>query len=124
MQRKSRNEVQWLQFDNLTAAGVTHGVFLRHGGVGNAPYDSLNVGTLVGDETQTVINNIERIKEVVNLPSLHSLAQVHGKNIVAVDGPLPSECQGDALLCKSPGQALMVKHANYQVALYMILSKK
>jgi copper oxidase (laccase) domain-containing protein len=41
----------------------------RTGGVSAAPYDSLNLGTHVGDDPTAVAENRRRIREFLRLPS-------------------------------------------------------
>lgn len=56
---------------------------LRTGGVSRAPYDSLNVGTHVGDDAVAVRENRRRLRESLRLPSEPMwLQQVHGTAVV------------------------------------------
>lgn len=57
----------------------------RLGGVSNTPYDSLNLGTHVGDDIKHVIENRNTI--IKNLPANpYWLNQTHSNNIICVDG--------------------------------------
>lgn len=59
----------------------------RTGGVSAAPYDTLNLGLHVGDETACVHENRRRLVERLALPSTPVwLVQVHGDRVVRIDG--------------------------------------
>ena len=36
-------------FPTLDKFGIVHGIFMRHGGISPAPWESLNLATSVGD---------------------------------------------------------------------------
>ncbi len=59
----------------------------RGGGVSLLPYDSLNLGTHVGDEEQAVKRNRERLVTAAGLPQMPVwLEQVHGTRVVTLTG--------------------------------------
>jgi YfiH family protein len=59
---------------------------LRTGGVSVAPYDSLNVGTHVGDLPEAVAENRARIAQALELPNEPAwLEQVHGALVSDLD---------------------------------------
>lgn len=93
----------------------------REGGVSPAPFDSLNVGAHVGDETAHVSENRARAAALVGLPpsAVAGVTQVHGADVwldlatgdampdaVRWDGP--SLVEADALVTARPGVALAV----------------
>jgi len=85
--------------------------FTRKGGVSEAPYESLNVSTLVGDESEAVTENLSRIKTVMGERPSAWVRQVAGDGVVGVEGPgLAGE--GDALLTGVRGFALVVAIAD------------
>jgi polyphenol oxidase len=85
--------------------------FTRKGGVSEPPYDSLNVSTLVGDEEDAVVENLSRIKIVMeNRPSAWA-RQVAGDGVVEVKEP-GFEGEADALVTKGRGYALVVAVAD------------
>jgi YfiH family protein len=59
---------------------------LRSGGVSAAPYESLNLGTHVGDAHEAVRENRRRVRERLGLPAEPVwLQQVHGTRVVEID---------------------------------------
>jgi polyphenol oxidase len=69
--------------DWVAPAGVRAAFTLRTGGVSGAPYDSLNVGTHVGDVSAAVAENRRRLRERLRLPGEPVwLQQVHGVGVV------------------------------------------
>jgi polyphenol oxidase len=56
---------------------------LRRGGVSRAPFDTLNVGSALGDEPEAVAENRKRIRATLALPADPLwLDQVHGTDVV------------------------------------------
>ncbi|WP_411703586.1 purine nucleoside phosphorylase YfiH [Edaphovirga cremea] len=56
---------------------------LRAGGISLPPYDSLNLGTHVGDDPVSVQENRQRLVKYAHLPQMpHWLEQVHGTDVV------------------------------------------
>ena len=124
MKRLQDGEIEWLEFELLAGLPrLRHGVFLRAGGVSSGPFDSLNTGRDVGDQEASVCDNMSRIDKIVEDCSGRKVRRVHGtgvhgKRIVEVH--LGSEIEianCDGLLTKQTGVALMMRHADCQVAL-------
>ena len=63
----------WAAPQHIKVASTT-----RLGGVSCPPYDSLNVGDHVGDQSRAVISNREQLLNKLELPSAQWLTQVHG----------------------------------------------
>lgn len=83
----------------------------RTGGVSNAPYDGLNLGSHVGDESAAVADNRRRLAEHLGLAPdrMVYMTQVHGDAVAVVDGPAAEpvpDC--DALVTATPGLGLVV----------------
>jgi len=96
---------------------LTHGVSLRTGGVGAAPFDSLNVALHVGDDTADVRENRRRVAEEWggDLRDWVCAQQVHGNRVHHVTtaekgrGALSYETAipaTDALVTDAPGVVL------------------
>lgn len=83
----------------------------RHGGVSQEPYDTLNLGGHVGDDTEVVATNRSRLADVVGLAGSRVLYmnQVHGADVAKVlrpwDGPVP---EIDGMVTDQIGLALAV----------------
>lgn len=94
-------------------AGVKACSTTRYGGVSLPPYDSLNLGTHVGDEAQAVAVNRQRLVEGADLPQMPVwLEQVHGTRVVRLDGQTPADLQADAVYSNVPGQVCAVMTAD------------
>jgi YfiH family protein len=72
----------------------------RLGGVSRPPWESLNVGVHVGDNTAAVFENRTRVRKEAELPSEPVwLEQVHGTSVVVLDaGNTPRTITADQLM--------------------------
>lgn len=64
---------------------LTHGCFLKNGGVSTGIYSSLNVRMSSGDLKENVLKNLRIIKSELNLSGVHKAAQAHTDNILIID---------------------------------------
>ena len=116
------NKVTYLQFESLSNQNfLHHGIFTRHGGISNPPYDSLNIGYNTGDRERNVSKNLELIREVIGAEELIFLNQVHGQDILILhreDSPeLMSSISGDGIITDIPRIGLMIKQADCQAVI-------
>jgi len=82
----------------------------RAGGVGAAPYDTLNLGLKAGDDPATVAENRRRLR--AGLPGdPFWLAQVHGSRVLDADADLPGG-QADAAVTARAGRVLAIMTAD------------
>jgi polyphenol oxidase len=125
--RQEHDGLTFYQFTMLqTVPGLRHGVFTRLGGESSGELGALNLSFSVGDRVERVAGNREKVREMLELPSLTSLRQVHGTTAVVVSNGLgrdstrsPETESGDILLTDQPGLGLMIKQADCQsVILY------
>ncbi len=81
----------------------------RFGGVSEAPYDSLNLATHVGDRIAHVRENRQRVADAigVDLAQLLTISQVHGTDVLDVDGDSPY-VEGDGLVSTRADLALAI----------------
>jgi len=83
----------------------------RHGGFSQAPFESLNLGSHVGDDPVVVQKNRDALKSLLpNEPVW--LNQIHGTRVVDADehgGGVPN---ADALVTTIPGQVLAIMTAD------------
>lgn len=81
----------------------------REGGVSRRPYDSLNLGSHVGDDPAAVAENRQRVADAVGAHALVVADQVHGTTVREVTGPWTgAPPQADGLVTRVPGLALGV----------------
>lgn len=81
----------------------------RAGGVSAAPYDSLNLGSAVGDDPEAVAENRRRFAAVTGAEAVWMM-QVHGCRVIRLghDGDLTA----DAAWTDEPGRACVVQVAD------------
>lgn len=84
LREQRRGDVRWLQVDD---PGWRLVFTMRHGGRSDPPYDSLNVGFLVGDRPRDVHANRVLIATAlgIRLDDVVVPHQVHGKTVRCVD---------------------------------------
>ena len=88
----------------------------RTGGVSLPPYDSLNLGTHVGDVAAAVHTNRMRLQSTVaavaNGTRAVFLNQVHGDGVVHLDSSTPDGIDADACVATAPGVACTIMVAD------------
>ena len=90
--------------------GVHAVTTLRHGaGASQAPFDTFNLGNRYaadGDDPAVVARNRAELVRIAGLPAEpHWLRQVHGIDVVRVDGPgQGAEPAADASVTSTPGR--------------------
>ncbi|MBD2782233.1 purine nucleoside phosphorylase YfiH [Xenorhabdus szentirmaii] len=98
----------WPQPDNVGACSTT-----RMGGVSLPPYDSLNLGNHVGDKSEHVERNRSLLVEYAQLPREPVwLEQIHGTEVITLDGQAVGNYQADAAYTNTPGQVCAVMTAD------------
>lgn len=95
------------------APTVSAGMSTRHGGVSGAPYDTLNLGRHVGDQSSCVEENRRRFCSLLDTDPawLATAGQVHGSTVQVVDAPR-HEPFCDGLVTTTPGLLLAVAVAD------------
>jgi len=85
----------------------------RHGGISLPPYDSLNLGSHVGDVESAVWHNRELLVAGASLPQMpYWLEQVHGTRVLRLEGQAPTDLRADAVYSNQPGQVCAVMTAD------------
>ncbi|MCW5873388.1 MAG: peptidoglycan editing factor PgeF [Anaerolineales bacterium] len=110
--------VRYFTFEKLSQSGVTHAVFTRQGGVSAAPYDSLNVGSTVGDEMPSVRQNLQRSFAALGLTpeSMFDSWLVHGREVHVAHAPRPADWakppKADIVITDHPEVTLFMRYAD------------
>lgn len=116
---KKMQDVHWLEFELFqNCPRLIHGTFLRHGGVSQHAWTSLNAGGGSSDNPHHVTENRKRMLKALNISSYFSAFQVHGDHIAHVQHPDQKISECDAMLTKLTQHALMIKHADCQAAIF------
>jgi|UPI000374F40D hypothetical protein len=85
----------------------------RHGGVSEAPFDSLNLGYGVGDVDTHVAENMQRLCHASGVPIPHCANQVHGVAVLDCSGAGKHHAiAADALITQSKQTAVAVRTAD------------
>jgi polyphenol oxidase len=95
-------------------AGFPHGFTTRHGGVSQAPWESLNLGAATGDDLGAVDGNWGRLRQETGL-TFARVRQVHGCRVVRREDPVAQADQADeadAVITSRPGLAACVLTAD------------
>lgn len=113
----SVNDIPFYTFPSLDAfSELIHAVSTRHGGVSRPPFATLNLTWAVGDDTQSVEENHQRLCAALRLPreAVVSPRQVHGSKVCRVGaadrGRFIPACDG--LITDEPGVALLLRFAD------------
>jgi YfiH family protein len=102
--------IEWRLPSGVGAAFTT-----RIGGVSEAPWDSFNVASHVGDEPGSVARNRARLRALLDLPADPSwLSQVHGVEVSDLDVGAASSAPvtADAAFARVPGRVCVVMVAD------------
>lgn len=116
MIRKKKGLIEWLEFELFTdCKSLLHGIFLRHGGVSEGSFGSLNFGLTQGDLPEKVEENKRRALTTLGLSNAISSLQVHGKTVQEITSQ-SEECDG--LMTAHRGVGLLMTHADCQAAIF------
>lgn len=119
MIRKNKNEIEWLEFELLADfPRLKHAVFLRHGGVSEGVFKSLNLSYDLGDEVDRVLFNRSKAAAILGVNKWHCCKQNHGAKIEILSHRNPGPFYSDGLATAALNHALMVQHADCQAALF------
>lgn len=108
----------WLVPDWPAPRGVQALCSTRAGGVSRPPYDSLNLGTHVGDDPEAVQVNRQRLQARMQATTAGTpvrpvfLNQVHGADVAHLDAGTPDGTEADACLTAETGVACTVMVAD------------
>lgn len=96
---------------------LKHGIFTRHGGVSAAPWASLNLGGTVGDTTEAVRANHDKIYAALGIDPARAVTtwQVHSADVIVAHQPIPGRrwlAQADGMITDRPDVALVMRFAD------------
>ncbi len=109
--------IRYFAFEALSQSGIAHAVFTRRGGVSPIPWESLNLGGTVGDDTERVVENRRRAlcamgsdaQDVYDVWQVHSTDVVHANRPRLVHEP---HVRADAIITDRPGLTLLMRFAD------------
>ena len=104
--------MSWITPDWPAPQGVRALCTTRAGGVSLPPYDSLNLGTHVGDDPAAVQANRQRLQDALQGARPVFLNQVHGDGVALLDAASSDGLQADACVTAAPGVACTIMVAD------------
>lgn len=111
-----QNGTRYYGFD-IFSKTVIQGIFTRQGGVSPAPWNTLNVGGLVGDDPANVRENrVRSFRALAREPaSIFDVWLVHSSDVIVADQPrglARPPIQADAILTNKPSLTLYMRYAD------------
>ncbi len=122
LHKKGANGIEYLEFKCLNELGVKNAVFLRHGGVSDGVYASLNLRLASHDTKENLMENMNRVCDALNISSdtLCKASQAHTDRVIRVTSKNMKEYsykvqnseQADAYLVNESGIYTMITTAD------------
>ncbi|MBX5460012.1 MAG: peptidoglycan editing factor PgeF [Steroidobacteraceae bacterium] len=114
MQPQPARTIPVIEPDWPRALRVRAAMTLREGGVSKPPFDTLNLGTHVGDDAAAVSENRRRVRESLGLPREPAwLEQVHGTQVADLDATDVSKpIRADAAVTRDVGRVCVIQVAD------------
>lgn len=87
LHKKCKNGVEYLEFKKLNDYGVKNAIFLRHGGVSEGIYSSLNLRLSSEDKISNLEENMHRVCEALNINNnmICKAYQAHTDNVIYIN---------------------------------------
>lgn len=104
-------DADWLVPDWPAPPAVRALCTTRAGGVSAGPYESLNLGTQVGDLAEAVAGNRARLRQAMGARPVF-MAQVHGTGLIELAADTPDGSTADACTTRQAGIACTVMVAD------------
>lgn len=117
MQRHCTGGLAYYTFDSLKDSGnIVHAISTRHGGISPAPFNTLNLSHMTGDDVANVATNMQRWHAVLSLnaSATVSASQAQADRVAFVGAWHRGTCVADVdvLLTNEPGVPLMLRYAD------------
>lgn len=115
-----KRKLEWLEYDLLSDhSNVLARTYLRHGGVSEKHFFSLNVSNSVGDHPDCVKKNRDIIRKSFDDPKLIFAGQTHSDIVALVTNDnLDKHFDCDALATNLKNVALGISHADCQASIF------
>lgn len=109
--------LRYFQFESLASEKVTQAIFTRLGGVSPRPWDSLNLGSTVGDNLDRVAENIHKVLESIGFSEsrLAQIHQVHSAQVIKIEEPEIDKSRlipGDAMITDITDLLMLMRFAD------------
>ncbi len=120
MIRKKNGSIEWLEFELFAPyPQMKAAVLLRHGGVSNEPYGSLNAGSGGDDTEENIEKNRLLVARALGIENIKACDQPHKANVSFIPND-PEEFlrECDGMITNRDNEALLIKHADCQAAIF------
>jgi polyphenol oxidase len=115
-----KKKAEWVEYSLFSPFPfIFSATFLRHGGVSEGAFVSLNVGAAVGDHPDAVKVNRDMIRKLAGVDNIVFAKQEHGTFIYEVEGNEAKMPVADVLFTRKPGIAIGISHADCQAAIFV-----
>ena len=109
--------IRYFKFRSFDHTEINQAIFTRRGGFSPKPWESLNMGGMVGDDRQRVEMNRNRAFLAVGRDptSMYDVWQVHSAKVVCVNSPRPvgvPHLKADGVLTDNPKVTLFMRFAD------------
>lgn len=95
---------------------LTHAIFTRQGGYSQAPFDTLNLGSSVGDDPQAIKKNYEQAYQVTNITPEQTVSchLIHSADVLTINQANQQRLMGkaDGLVTGTPNIYLSMRFAD------------
>ena len=95
---------------------LTHAIFTRQGGYSQAPFDTLNLGSSVGDDPQAIKKNYEQVYQVTHITPEQTVSchLIHGADVLTINQANQQRLMGkaDGLVTGTPNIYLAMRFAD------------
>lgn len=114
---QQHDTLRYYTFESLQDQPIVQAVFTRQGGASPAPWNSLNLGSTVGDDIQHVAANRQKALRAVNrdVTSIYDVWQVHSAVVSRGDAPRPAHLdhqRADAIITNRSAVTLVMRFAD------------
>ena len=95
---------------------LTHAIFTRQGGYSQAPFDTLNLGSSVGDDPQAIKKNYEQVYQVTHITPEQTVSchLIHSADVLTINQANQQRLMGkaDGLVTGTPNIYLSMRFAD------------
>lgn len=116
---KEYEGLKWLEFELLAEAPIVHGCFTRQGGRSTGLFDSLNLGSSVGDNPDCIRDNFKKVAEALSLKAMGISRICHRADVSEIKAFTYKEMPtSDGLMTSLKNFAIVVTQADCQAAIF------
>jgi YfiH family protein len=108
-----------IQSAHITSDFTNHGFFGRKYGKSSGLYASLNCSKFVGDDENTVLQNLDIVRDKLHSLKIITPRQQHGDHCILVDQKTDSAVDGDALVTQAPDISIGILTADCAPILFL-----